>query len=578
MRAPTHGAALILAGLTLWTTALAGGCIVMQEGDDGDSSPDGPTVVGGNPDTAGFYTFVVKVNGVCSGAVITSRHILTAAHCLCEPDSYTDPDNDQVNERESPGAKCVSAAEVNVVDAQNVEQASITSSAVTIHPEYFMNLHTVRDADGRVTEQSIISQRADIAVIELPTAVDARFGLVPYSSTEPAEGAAVTLVGFGATDCDSQSLGPRHVGNNEISGTSDNRDLLFINSASSGSLNWKGDSGGPLLTTMDGALKVVGVTSRGDCMHSGGFTNVAKYAGWLSSVISSTAGSVCGNFNCQAGEEAATCCTDCGCPLPQVCSNNVCQSGTDACAEVADGLYCGSALAGFQGNADDLVSCMGNHIAWVSTCGEGCQVQQGDDTCGGGCTDSCGPPGTPRCASAGVRETCGNFDADSCNEWGNQELCSCQNGQCQAQCVDTYQIAAYQCETYTTASSSGPGGGEIFKICGDVDPATGFMQIKATKANATTFGSRPYHVRVSAAGDPACGPGANYFIAASNPSGIGTGTLTFNFQSSWAAGQVDKYYCVTAQTQQGDPGYNANDPLQESWWYSKKIGLLKSCQ
>jgi len=49
------------------------------------------------------------------------------------------------------------------------------------------------------------------------------------------------------------------------------------------------------------------------------------------------------------------------------------------------------------------------------------------------CTDECSS-GQARCKDASTRQTCGNYDADTCLEWGGDQACTygCENGQCKS--------------------------------------------------------------------------------------------------------------------------------------------------
>lgn len=154
---------------------------------------------------------------------------------------------------------------------------------------------------------------------------------------------------------------------------------------------------------------------------------------------------------------------------------------------------------------------------------------------------------------------------------------ACINGAC-VPCSDTYAVIGYECSSYSSAAGAGAGGGEIFEICGSTESDTGYMTIRARKYDGTTFGSRPYQVRVSLDNGDPCGPDSWFFVISDdNPSGIGTDELTFTFQSMWEVGQVEKAYCVTASTKPGDPGYDVGDDGQTSWWWSAKVPVIKSC-
>ncbi len=160
------------------------------------------------------------------------------------------------------------------------------------------------------------------------------------------------------------------------------------------------------------------------------------------------------------------------------------------------------------------------------------------------------------------------------------EVCVPGEASCGAgPCMDTYEVTNLECGNYSSANGGGPGGGEIFEVCGDVDSQSGMMSISVQKYDGTTFGDRPYQVRVSADGTEDCGPASNYFVVVdTDPSGIGSGSLSFSFQSNFQPGQVSKNYCVTASTKVGDPGYDGGNAQQKSWWWSEKINVTKTCK
>ena len=140
----------------------------------------------------------------------------------------------------------------------------------------------------------------------------------------------------------------------------------------------------------------------------------------------------------------------------------------------------------------------------------------------------------------------------------------------------SYSITQFACDSYSIGSSAGAGGGKIFEICGSTVPLTGYTSIRVRKYNGddTEFGMRPYRVQVSPVGSADCGPDRNYYaVSDDSPTGIGTSSLVFEFQSLWSPGETAKEYCVTASTQSGDSGYNSEDAGQNSWWWSDKIRL-----
>lgn len=585
-------------------------------------------VLDGDTSTAGFYTFVVQVADNCSGTLITTRHVATAGHCVCPEFPYTDPNNPNIVARRD-AQHCQEVSGITVFDSHGQAQDSIASSGVTVHPDFHINFELAANGHDHV----IVDQMADVAIIELAVDVPLEFGFVPIATEQPGAGVAVTMVGFGVSteqEClmgGGATFGTRRVGTNQVDSVSD--DLVTVQEDAK-NLTAPGDSGGALLASATGSLRLIGVTSSGNCQTVAEYTNVASYAGWINGVIASTQGIVCGNLNCQEGETAATCCVDCGCPGGQVCDGNICKVVGDACAEAADGIYCGSALEGYAGSIDDLVSCQNAHIAWASNCAVGCNPLPGNDTCNndgpgpqcnngvleageecdgvdlGGqscanfnfvsgtlactgtclfdksqcCNDTCPTNGANQCANSSTQQTCGQYDNDVCLEWGGSTQCNCTGGACATTCTDTYSIGGYVCESYTAASGSGAGGGEIFVICASVNASTGFVTIKVHKKDGSAFSTtRPYQIRVSGPGDVGCGPDHVFTPVSTTPTfSPDNKTLTFNFQSNWQSGQTEKFYCATASTQSGDASYDPNSNPQKSWWYSKKIQLQKSCQ
>lgn len=152
---------------------------------------------------------------------------------------------------------------------------------------------------------------------------------------------------------------------------------------------------------------------------------------------------------------------------------------------------------------------------------------------------------------------------------------SSSTGASGGECVPLYTITSHPCPTFSAADGQGT---KVIRICGIVDVDTGIVTIRAHKFDDSTFGNRPYQVRVSNPTDNLCGPDTFYFDISDNAaSGIGTKEIDFTFQSNWTPDQTEKAYCVTASTVSGDPGYDVDNPQQQSWWWSEKLVLQRSC-
>lgn len=65
------------------------------------------------------------------------------------------------------------------------------------------------------------------------------------------------------------------------------------------------------------------------------------------------------------------------------------------------------------------------------------------------CTHECSTIGATRCLNSSTRQTCGNYDADSCREWGNNT--SCGTDVCSGENWVDYKCASNACTSTTTA-------------------------------------------------------------------------------------------------------------------------------
>lgn len=252
-------------------------------------------------------------------------------------------------------------------------------------------------------------------------------------------------------------------------------------------------------------------------------------------------------------------CADAGVGNNDYCSNSPCECNSGECC---DGCY----FRPLTHVCDQEVQygCLGNG------CGADVGVQLRDHHCSGGSASCDGALGD--WSGQSLHTDC--TASQTCDGGGD----TCQDDAMCMQCTDTYSVTDHACYTFTSANGQGPGGGENIEICGEVD-AQGKVTVRARKYDGTTFGSRPYQVRVSPPGDAPCGPDT-YIYKISNtepPAGINTSKLTFEFDSIWLDDQWEKGYCVTASTKVGDVGYDPNSDQQQSWWYSDKFTLKRMC-
>ncbi|HJX06175.1 MAG TPA: hypothetical protein VJ461_05680, partial [Candidatus Nanoarchaeia archaeon] len=154
---------------------------------------------------------------------------------------------------------------------------------------------------------------------------------------------------------------------------------------------------------------------------------------------------VCGNFDTDSCLEWGT---------PVACPDNVCREPS------CSGGACGETFVG-SGLTDE--ACTGI-IGCVSVDGGSC-VCNGAGSCVSQpavCIHECSPSGAKQCSGNSV-QTCGNYDLDSCFEWGNTVACSgstpyCSGGVCvqctqASDCNDNNECTSDSCSSNVCSNS-----------------------------------------------------------------------------------------------------------------------------
>jgi len=174
------------------------------------------------------------------------------------------------------------------------------------------------------------------------------------------------------------------------------------------------DASYPLDLVVDGSGKVT-------LKDAGGSLAKYKVVGWLrdpqNNPFDCTKDGFCPDgYSCQAGvcTEGANACSDGAITPPEQCDGD--NLGGKKCSDF-----------GFSGGA--------------LTCNADCSLNKA--SC---CNDECASSGATRCLDGNTQQTCGNFDADSCNEWGGDKVCptGCTGNAC-ATCTDECTPDATKC-------------------------------------------------------------------------------------------------------------------------------------
>lgn len=239
----------------------------------------------GKPDFENHHTSTVMIAtdgplaaAQCSGVLLSSRLVLTAASCVCRPQKVTTAEGDTTTLFDSsscsPSAYATTAEYGKVVNEYTAETAMHSFvGAVRPHPDFKLLL------DG----QKVVTHHADLAVLVLEKPVPGEIRPASLADQEVRAQEILVMVGYGYGMEFGQIFGLRFVRRDKVLSEAPGGGGRFLYEQQ-GAFLYNGFRGGPCFREIRGRTTLAGIASIGTAQELS-LTSTYLYRDWLDSVI-----------------------------------------------------------------------------------------------------------------------------------------------------------------------------------------------------------------------------------------------------------------------------------------------------